>query len=87
MNKSSLLTLGRKLRGNEQYLISVIDLEPAGVIVTAYNQIDSREYSLPISERELATCGYTRAKEGRLSLTELIESMELVDRGQGILMN
>ena len=30
MNKSSLLTIGRKLRGNEQYLISVTDLEPAG---------------------------------------------------------
>ncbi len=61
-------------------MLSVVDLEPSGVIVTAYNQIDSKEYSLPISERELSICGYTRGAD---SLTSLLESMELVERSAG----
>jgi len=53
MNKAALITTGRKLQGTSLFLISVFDLEPSGVIVHAYNQIDSKEYLLPISEMEV----------------------------------
>jgi hypothetical protein len=52
MNKVSLLTAGRKLQGN-LYLLSIYDLEPSGVIVQAYDQLQSKEYLLPISESEV----------------------------------
>lgn len=55
MSKTALLTSGRKLSGNEgSFLLSVYDLEPAGIVVTAYNQVNSKEYSLPISEMEVS---------------------------------
>lgn len=54
MNKTtSLLTLGRKLKGNDLYLLSVIDMEPSGIIISAYNQIDCKEYQLPVKETEV----------------------------------
>jgi hypothetical protein len=54
MNKESLFTIGKKLKGSEgQYLISVFDLEPSGIIIHAYNQKDSQETMLPISEIEV----------------------------------
>jgi hypothetical protein len=56
MNNASLLTIGKKLKGSEVYLLSVFDLEPSGIIVHAYNQIDSKEYTLPISEFEVSCC-------------------------------
>jgi hypothetical protein len=52
MNKVSLLTAGKKLQGN-LYLLSIYDLEPSGVIVQAYDQLQSKEYLLPISESEV----------------------------------
>jgi hypothetical protein len=54
MNKSALVTTGRKIYGNELYLLSVFDLEPSGVIVSAYNQTTSKEYLLPITEMEVS---------------------------------
>lgn len=50
MNKVSLVTLGKKLRDGNLYLISVHDLEPNGLIVHAYDQSNSKEYILPITE-------------------------------------
>jgi hypothetical protein len=52
MNKVSLLTVGKKLQGN-LYLLSIYDLEPSGLIVQAYDQIQSKEYLLPVSEKEV----------------------------------
>lgn len=52
MNKVALLTAGRKLQGN-LYLLSIYDLEPSGVIVQAYDQVQSKEFLLPISEHEV----------------------------------
>lgn len=52
MNKVSLLTVGKKLQDN-LYLLSIYDLEPSGLIVHAYDQIQSKEYLLPISEKEV----------------------------------
>ena len=53
MNKPSLLTLGKKLQDGNLYLISIHDLEPSGLIVHAYDQSNSREYVLPVSEYEV----------------------------------
>jgi hypothetical protein len=58
MNKVSLLTAGKKLQGN-LYLLSIYDLEPSGVIVQAYDQLQSKEYLLPISESEVCSCIYS----------------------------
>lgn len=55
MNKVSLLTVGKKLQNN-LYLLSIYDLEPSGLIVHAYDQIQSKEYLLPISEKEVLNC-------------------------------
>lgn len=54
MNKVSLLTLGKKLQDGNLYVLSVYDVEPSGVIVHAYDQTNSKEYTLPISEYEVS---------------------------------
>ena len=51
--RSSLITMGRKLNDEKLYLVGVNDHEPYGIIVHAYNQVDSKEYMLPISEVEV----------------------------------
>lgn len=53
MNKVSLLTIGKKLRDNNLYLLSIYDLEPSGLIVHAYDQVKSKELLLPVSESEV----------------------------------
>lgn len=53
MNKVSLLTIGKKLQDRNLYLLSIYDLEPSGLIVHAYDQVNSKEYLLPISESEV----------------------------------
>lgn len=52
MNKESLLSMGRKLN-DVVYVLSVYDLEPSGIIIHAYNQLDSKERILPITEMEV----------------------------------
>lgn len=54
MNKAALLTTVKKFESDEDlYLISVFDLEPSGIIVHAYNQINSHVLTLPVSEMEV----------------------------------
>lgn len=53
MNKVSLLTIGKKLQDGSLYLLSIYDLEPSGLIVQAYDQVNSKEYLLPVSESEV----------------------------------
>jgi hypothetical protein len=74
MNKPALLTMGKTLNKDKLYVLTVYDMEPAGVIVQAYNQADSKEYILPISERELASANVTRAVD---QLTYLLDSLFL----------
>ena len=54
MNKVALITAGKRLLGDTLFLVSVFDLEPSGVLIHAYNQADSREYTLAISERDVS---------------------------------
>lgn len=65
MNKSSLLTLGKRLNDGNLYFLSVHDLEPSGIIIHAYDQVHSKEYILPVSEQQvkrsavyLCACGH-----------------------------
>ena len=53
MRNRSLYTLGRELDEGAMYILSVIDLEPAGVLVQAYNQENSEELTLPVSESQV----------------------------------
>ncbi len=53
MNKVSLLTLGKKLQDGNLYVLSVYDVEPSGVIIHAYDQTNSKEFTLPVSEHEV----------------------------------
>ncbi len=53
MNRAALITIGKKMSAEHMYLLSVFDLEPSGVMVHAYNQADSQEYILPVSEMEV----------------------------------
>ena len=53
MNKVSLLTIGKKLQDGNLYVLSIYDLEPSGLIVSAYDQTNSKEYILPVSEHEV----------------------------------
>lgn len=54
MNKAALITVGKKFQEDSMFLLSVFDLEPSGVIIHAYNQTDSKEYSLPVTEMEVS---------------------------------
>jgi hypothetical protein len=53
MNKASLLTSGKRLNDSKLYFLSVHDLEPSGIIIHAYDQLDSKEYILPVTEHEV----------------------------------
>lgn len=58
MNKAALITVGKKFQEDSMFLLSVFDLEPSGVIIHAYNQTDSKEYSLPVTEMEVSLLTY-----------------------------
>ena len=53
MNRAALLTIGKKINGDKLYMLSVFDLEPAGIIIQAYDQLSSKEYILPVTEQEV----------------------------------
>jgi hypothetical protein len=79
MNKPALMTSAKRMGSdNGLFILSVFDLEPSGVIVQAYSQVDSKEYLLPVTEMELAEAGLTRHKD---SLKGLLDSIQLVAQG------
>jgi Dpy-30 motif len=77
MNKEALLVMGKRLN-DLVYNVSVYDLDPSGIIVHAYSQLDSQEYILPVSEMELAAAGITRTKS---DLTVLVNTIDMVQGG------
>ena len=78
MNKAALITVGKKFHEDSMFLLSVFDLEPSGVIIHAYNQKDSQEYSLPVTEMELGESGFSRSPQ---SLADLLQTIYLVPQG------
>jgi len=83
MNKVSLLTIGKKLQDGNLYVLSIYDLEPSGLIVNAYDQTNSKEYILPVSEHELARADIDRSTS---SLKSLLESVELTEQGYDMIL-
>uniref|UniRef100_A0A7S2XW71 Uncharacterized protein n=1 Tax=Fibrocapsa japonica TaxID=94617 RepID=A0A7S2XW71_9STRA len=77
MNLSYLYVQGRQLSDGGMYIISVTDLDPAGVLIKAYNQVTSSEYYLSPSEDELEEAGLSRQKEDLKTLVESIDLTEL----------
>lgn len=69
-NKPALLTIGKTLNGDQLFVMSVYDLEPSGIIVQAYSQVDSKEYSLAVSEKELIESKLDRGPEALAHLLE-----------------
>ena len=59
MRRSSLYTVGRQLDDETMYILSVIDLEPAGVLIHAYNQANSEELTMPVSEAQVGNYRWT----------------------------
>lgn len=54
MNKAALITVVKKFQAYPDLcLVGVFDLEPSGIIVHAYNQINSTVFTLPVSETEV----------------------------------
>ena len=64
--------MGKTLNEDKLYVITVYDMEPAGIIIQAYNQATSKEYLLSVSERELAASKVTRAKDQLMSLVDTL---------------
>lgn len=69
----SLYTQARKI-GSSTFILSVIDIEPAGVLVKAYNAELSQSWTLSVQENEMERAKILRTEKG---LKRLIESIEL----------
>ena len=68
MNKAALITVVKKFKAYPDLcLVSIFDLEPSGIIVHAYNQINSNVYTLPVSEMEVK-----RASSKKMSIDRII---------------
>ena len=78
MNYQSIFTQARKLGDDGTFIITVQDLDPAGVLVRAYNQETSIEYTLQVREHELKLALVNRDP---VSLGRLAESIELLTDG------
>jgi len=79
MNYQSIFTQARKLGDDGTFIITVQDLDPAGVLIRAYNQDTSVEYSLQAREHELKLALVNREPT---SLGRLVESIELCHDGE-----
>mmetsp|Transcript_33744 Transcript_33744/g.106634 ORF Transcript_33744/g.106634 Transcript_33744/m.106634 type:complete len:163 (-) Transcript_33744:148-636(-) len=75
MQQSAAFTQGRRLSDGRMYVVSVYDLEPAGVLVRAYCNVTSTELTLAPTERELARSKLTRAEA---DLAKLVASVDVV---------
>jgi len=58
MNQA-IFSTGRKLRDENLYVISLYDVEPAGIVVKAYAQATSSEHSLSVSERDVRNIDFS----------------------------
>mmetsp|Transcript_4461 Transcript_4461/g.8999 ORF Transcript_4461/g.8999 Transcript_4461/m.8999 type:complete len:161 (+) Transcript_4461:77-559(+) len=76
--KASVFTHGKKLSDESLYVINIIDLEPAGLLVKAYNQETNAEYFLSPSEGQLKEAALTRSEE---DLTKLADSIDIYTKG------
>ncbi|CAN0109520.1 unnamed protein product [Phaeothamnion confervicola] len=71
---AAVFTAGRKLEDDGLYVIGIFDLEPAGILIRAYNQATSAQYTLSPSELELTRAGLCRSDD---DLKRLADSIQL----------
>jgi hypothetical protein len=77
MRKAAILTTGKQLNGLP-YVISVYDLQPAGLLIRAYEPSASTELTFAPSEGELDLAQLTRSES---DLKGLVDSLAIVDKG------
>ncbi|GMI00968.1 hypothetical protein TrST_g1776 [Triparma strigata] len=75
--KASVFTHGKKLSDGDMYIITIIDLEPAGLLVKAYNQSSNAEYTLSPTEGQIKDAGLSRSEN---DLTKLADSIDIVTK-------
>lgn len=59
------------------YIITIIDLEPAGLLIKAYNQSSNAEYTLSPTEGQIKEAGLSRKEN---DLTRLADSIDIVEK-------
>ena len=64
---------GKKLADGDMYIITIIDLEPAGVLVKAYNQNSGTTFTLSPTENMLASAKLTRTEADMTTLADSID--------------
>ncbi|GMI16893.1 hypothetical protein TrLO_g1720 [Triparma laevis f. longispina] len=75
--KASVFTHGKKLADGSMYIITIIDLEPAGLLIKAYNQSSNAEYTLSPTEGQIKEAGLSRKEN---DLTRLADSIDIVEK-------
>ena len=75
--RASVFTQGRKL-GGDYYIISIFDCYPSGLLIRAYSQTASLEYTTSPSEENLSKAGLSRTDD---DYQKLFDSMELTKEG------
>ena len=66
------------------HIITIIDLEPAGLLVKAYNQTTNSEHFLSPSEAQLSAAGVKRTTEGLTRLADSIDVSTTKEKGTQI---
>ena len=72
---------GKKLSDDAMYIITIIDLEPAGLLIKAYNQTSNAEYFLSPSEAMLSASSLSRSPADLTKLADSIEVFTTPDKG------
>eukprot|EP00518_Triparma_eleuthera_P003973 CAMPEP_0182465040 /NCGR_PEP_ID=MMETSP1319-20130603/8965_1 /TAXON_ID=172717 /ORGANISM="Bolidomonas pacifica, Strain RCC208" /LENGTH=160 /DNA_ID=CAMNT_0024664717 /DNA_START=42 /DNA_END=524 /DNA_ORIENTATION=- len=78
--KASVFTHGKKLADGDMYIITIIDMEPAGLLVKAYNQSSNAEYTLSPTESQISAAGLSRSEADLTSLASSIDVYTTSDR-------
>jgi hypothetical protein len=65
------------LQDDGMYVIGIFDMEPAGLLIRAYNQSTSTQYSLSPTETEVAAAGLNRSPDSLRALANSIDIYEI----------
>lgn len=81
--KQAIYNCARSLGDSEHYIVQIFDVAPSGVIVKAYQQSESKDFYLPITEGELEKATLSRSAK---ALEKLASSVDLVEKGGQIFL-
>ena len=77
MQRTAVYSAGRKLSDDCMYVVSVFDLDPAGMLVRAYCQRTSSDFTLAVTEAELRRARITRSDDDVRRLADSVDVFEL----------